>query len=173
VNGLEPQLQKLYAGLKSTHNGGLSGGTSTQARERLTAYGERGRITVLWVGHNNFRDPGTVLADIARMTAALRHDRFLVIGLLIEDLPSQHVGGSERGLVTGVNAALLATYGSRFIDAHAIVSRGGERGSLRDAADVALGLTPSSLRVDGLHLNQAGSALVAAEVRQRISEHGW
>jgi hypothetical protein len=48
-------------------------------------------------------------------------------------------------------------------------------GSANDLTDVANGITPRSLRLpgDGLHLNEEGSAVVAAELVAFLQSKGW
>lgn len=118
----------------------------------------RGAETWIWAGRNNIRDTDQVLADIAAMVAALGHDRFLVGEIIpsIEDRPAQVA--ARRA----VNQRLAAIYGPRFVPLVAALQQAGD-GSARDAADIARGDIPSSLRSDHLHLNAAGYAVVAQQ----------
>lgn len=165
-------LQSLYPSLQ-IFNGGGSGESSTQITNRFMAYDDRGRITIIWSGHNSFRDPITVRTDIARIVANLGHQRYLVLGLVHEDQPSELPSGVDYPVKVALNEALATTYGPRFIDVREPIAAALNVGSAQDAADVRNGFTPSSLRVDGIHLNEAGSMIVARKVQERLRAWGW
>ncbi|SEM54599.1 hypothetical protein SAMN04488103_101436 [Gemmobacter aquatilis] len=122
------------------------------------AFARREAETWIWAGRNNIRDADQVMADIAAMVDALGHDRFLVGEILpsVEDRPGQVA--ARRA----VNARLAAIYGPRFVPLVAALQQAGD-GSAQDAADIARGDIPSSLRFDHLHLNAAGYAIVAQQ----------
>lgn len=105
----------------------------------------------IFAGDNNISEPEVVLADIAAMVAYLGHMRFRVISLL----PNATWSAANLALMTSINDALSAQYGSRYVDGLAAL-KAANNGSPEDLADVAAGFTPRSLRVDHTHLNGLG-----------------
>jgi lysophospholipase L1-like esterase len=116
----------------------------------------RQRIAWLWMGTNGAEDGRSVSGDIAAAVASLGHDRYLVGSLLI----GSNFGTSRIADLKATNALLARTYGRRFVDIGAALAAAAN-GSAEDAADVTAGFPPRSLRVDQLHLNAAGYAIVA------------
>lgn len=128
----------------------------------------RERIAWLWMGTNGAADGRSVGGDIAAAVASLGHDRYLVGSLLI----GSNFGASRIADVKATNALLARTYGKRFVDIGAALAAGAD-GSAEDAADVAAGFPPRSLRVDQLHLNAAGYAIVAKAWHDATVELGF
>jgi lysophospholipase L1-like esterase len=124
---------------------------------RFTAADVMGsRVQWIWAGTNGADSGRKVVDDIAAMVASLTHDRFLVGAL-----PSGAEHSEARiAAAKSINAALAKAHGERFVDLVAALADGGD-GSAGDAADVAAGIIPRSLRVDALHLNARGNAIVA------------
>lgn len=131
----------------------------------ITELGEtmRQRIAWLWLGRNGAQDGHDVFDDIAAAVASLGHNRYLVGSILI---PTNYDDS------TALNARLKATYGARFVDVLSDLI-GANDGSEGDLEDVASGYTPRSLRVDGVHLNDAGYAIVAAGFKAATDAMGW
>lgn len=148
-----------------THNAGVGSTTSSEIAAALLAYPDRSRSITIWAGHNNFRDPGQVLADVAAMVAAVGHGRYVVLGMVYADRPAEYIGGSERATKAGINATLAATYPGRYVDPAAILAAR-HNGTAQDLADVAHGVTPTSLRApgDGIHISRDAARIVAVEV---------
>jgi len=175
TNAYAPHMQRLYTD-RQVYNGGVIGETSAQIKSRfLGDAGRRNQVTIIWAGHNDWLKQGTV-QNVADMVAALNaagNTRYLVMG----NLPwanSQYIGGPERAVFEQANAQLAAAHGARFVDLAAYVATLGN-GSAGDNADVWAGLIPRSLRWtnDDIHLNDAGSAAVAALLRDGIRSRGW
>lgn len=161
----------IAALMPSTHiyNGGVSGETSTQIRARMVvATSQHTFPTLIWAGRNGvLTSPETVKSDIAAMVAALKTDNYLVLSILNGDRTLEKAGEANYNTIIGVNQYLATTYGSKYWDvrAHLIANNDG---SAQDLIDVANDVVPTSLRVDDIHLKQAGYLLVGAGVKSRL-----
>lgn len=114
-----------------------------------------GRSTIIWAGRNNTADRATVVRNIADMVERTNGAPFLVLGVLTADTdPSSAVNG-----IKALNRWLRRMYGERFIDVQSYLNLHGD-GSAADMRDIRRGVTPSSLRFDNIHLNDAGYRLV-------------
>jgi lysophospholipase L1-like esterase len=144
--------------------------TCPPATRFITRLGEslRPRTHWLWLGRNSVQSGFSVEDDIAAVAAHLGYGRFLVGSIL----PSVGDSASAIAAIAARNANLASAYGQRFIDLLAVLHAAGD-GSSGDAADIAAGLTPRSLRTDDVHLNDAGYALVAAAFTRAHGAMGW
>lgn len=117
----------------------------------------------LWLGRNGAQGGYTVEGDIAASVTSLRHDRYFVMSPLVP---------TAAGDPSTLNARLAATYGTRFANVLAELQSHGNGGT-DDNADIAAGIVPRSLRSDGVHLNDAGYAYVAAFMVAKQAAAGW
>lgn len=139
---------------------------TTELGERL-----RNRIAWLWLGRNGAQSGYTVEGDIAAAVASLGHSRYLVGSVLTASGDS----APSRATILARNATLAATLGDRFVDVFTALAEAND-GSPTDLADVADSITPSSLRSDAVHLNDAGYAVVAAAFKaasDSMEAAGW
>lgn len=155
---------------RSFVNAGIGGETSSQILTRVQAFSANYKTAtqVIWAGRNNYTDTVQVKADIAAMIAAVGHSRFLVLGIL----PNSGQTAPDLATLTQLNADLATTYGAQFIPTLAPL-QAANNGSVQDLADVAAGYTPTSLRSDALHLNDAGYAVIAPLVYALLATYGW
>lgn len=114
------------------------------------------RVQWIWAGTNGAAPDHTVVDDIAAMVNAIGHDRYLVGAVLSGAAHSEGRIANAKA----INATLADAYGKHFVDLVAALAAGAD-GSAADATDVAAGITPRSLRIDALHLNARGNAIVA------------
>jgi len=122
----------------------------------------------LWLGRNGAQSGRTVAGDIDAAVKSLRHDRYLVGGIL----PSAADSAPSILQLGSLNAQLSSLYGPRFVNLlGALVA--GANGTAEDSADVAAGYVPRSLRSDHLHLNDRGYARVAAAFHAAHQAMGW
>lgn len=113
------------------------------------------RTQWLLLGRNGPQRGHTVDADIAAMIKTFGHERYLVGPILPgDDTPA------IRADIARVNAILSRTYGTRYVDALTPMLKAAN-GSAGDQEDVANGVVPRSLRVDAVHLNDKGYAILA------------
>lgn len=132
----------------------------------------REHVAWIWAGNNGVTaDPSTVsdtLSHIAAMVGHLSHRRFLVAGTLTRSSDSEDLKGQRLDL----NARLSARYGARYVDLPGVLMQA-HNGSAEDLADIAAQLVPRSLRIDAVHLNGAGYAIVAQAMHAATTARGW
>jgi len=153
----------------SVYNGGVGGEDSGEIKTRMLAAGNVRHITVLWAGSNNgATDGATVKADIAEMVSSLESpQRYLVMGL---DINAVNVDGSaEHDNIVQTNTELAALYPDNFIDIHSYLVSQYDPDIPQDVTDYGNDVVPSSLRIDGIHLNTAGYYLVANQIADFIN----
>ena len=166
------QLATLRLG-DTINNRGVGGETSTQILTRFLAEPARwGDFTIIWAGRNNvYTAPAVVQADIATMVSKLTTSNYLVLSVLNGNYGGyDSVGGAGYNLITGLNADLAATYGSKYIDIRRILVDSYNPSLPQDVSDFARDITPTSLRADNIHLNTAGYGIVASTVNTAIPE---
>lgn len=129
----------------------------------------RERVSFIWLGNNNATETSTVLADIAVCVSRLRtiSQRYIVFTHV-----SPHPAGDSGVASRATNTAILAAYPQNCIDIRSVLMAHGD-GSTTDNADITAGNTPSSLRVDGIHLSAVGMDIVAATIFQFLKDKGW
>lgn len=149
-------------------NNGVGGETSTQIKTRFLAdTGNLDKSVIIWAGRNNYLDPTTVKADIAAMVAALSHTRYLVVGIINGNYPSEYINQSGWTTIQQLNADLKAIYGKRFVDIRPyLVSL--HDNSAQDLIDFANDIPPNSLRADNIHLTGTGYTRVGEYLNQRL-----
>lgn len=165
------QLQALSTPDRWYYNGGVSGETSTQIRTRMLAdttyVGDW--VPIIWAGFNNHSDPTTVLSDIAAMVSRANSSnggRYLVMTIPGDRDPVDYPGTASRNNLDTINAAILSTYGTRVVDAAALLSAGDPNG-------VPLAAYVINTVTDFRHYNTAGLAVVAAGVAAKLAALGW
>ncbi len=111
------------------------------------------------------------LADVDRAVAAIGHDDFILLGAHSADGAQFHLGEPLGDAIVAINEALDATYSDQFLDVQAALLAASD-GSPEDEAAVALGITPPSVRSDGIHLSVKGHEVVADAVEAHMAEAG-
>ena len=155
---------------RQVYNGGVVGQTSTQVADRETAdTAHKTWISIFWYGHNN-GDKSVVKADIARSIAALApgNKAFVVLSMLPWAGRTQ-----ENSEMMQVNAELAALYPDNYLDIHEYLVGLYNPNDAQDVQDHANDLTPSSLRFDTIHLNDAGCNAVCARLKEYLAQKGW
>ncbi|QRM56450.1 hypothetical protein [Sinorhizobium sp. BG8] len=131
----------------------------------------RNRIAWFWAGNNGIADADSSaagLAAIEAMIAHLPHRRFLVAPALA----ASDASPALMAVISDFNASLASLYGTRFVDLLVELQASGNH-SADDDADIAAGHVPRSLRVDSIHLNDVGYAVVAGAMKARTLALGW
>lgn len=133
---------------------------------------------VYWAGRNNITQPSQVIADIQAMVQWQTglDKRFLVLS--DHNSSSEPTGSGNYTNAMTINSTLRNLYGRRFIDTRRyLIDYGLSDASItpttQDTTDIANDVVPSSLRADAIHLNTAGSTIVANLIKQRLQEFGW
>lgn len=144
------------------YNGGISGQTSTQIRDRMLSDTEKlGFATIIWAGTN---DPANGVSsavgkqNIADMVTAIGHNRYLVVSVF--NSSAEAIGNATYNTKMAFNADLASIYGERYIDVRGYLLTQGT-GTGQDATDVNNGVIPTSLRGDAIHYNYLGSKKIA------------
>jgi lysophospholipase L1-like esterase len=166
-------LQQVYPA-RQVYNGGVVGQTSMQIAARQTGdAAHKTWISVLWYGHNNY-GKDQVKADIAASIAALApgNEAFVILSML-NWAGSGNRGTQEYADTIRVNAELAAMYPDHYIDMRAHLVSLYDPGNAQDVQDHQNDLPPSSLRFDGIHLNDAGCNAVASKLKEFIDARGW
>lgn len=153
----------------SLFSGGVAGETSTQIATRFLAASTatRGQKTSIWAGRNNFSDPTTVKADIASMVAAFTGLNYLVISVF--NGAGQGIGTTEYDTIIQLNKDLAATYGSHYFDMRAYFVAQYDPNNAQDVIDHAADITPTSLRIDTQHPNDAGYLIIGQKIVDLLS----
>jgi lysophospholipase L1-like esterase len=104
---------------------------------------------------------------------AMGHTNYLVLTPLNND--TRPVGDPWTTALLQINDGLRDRYGGRHLDIRQYLidyglTDAGITPTATDTANIADGIVPESLRVDGIHLNTTGYALVAAKVEERLTE---
>lgn len=127
---------------------------------------------VFWLGRNNSSRPHEIYADLH---AAVEHikainGRFLILGLLTA---SNELAGNQYYFnAINLNQLLRREFPNEFVDIRKKLILAGQPTG-QDALDRTNDATPSSLRSDTLHLNDAGYQVVADVLAAEITARGW
>jgi lysophospholipase L1-like esterase len=143
------------------HNRGNGGDTSDGIAQKFFAEPEKWSWpTFIWSGNNS---PDSAVTNVAAMVGALPHSNYVVFSILVNaahPMDPSDTTANQHTNIHNVNAALAAAYGARFVDIHQILVDAYNPDDPQDVQDHAWHITPSSLRADGIHLNDAGNAIV-------------
>lgn len=137
-------------------NGGVGGETAAQIATRFLAYSKvNTQIIGFWAGRNGVLTltPESIVATITTMIDHVGDDRWYILSVIPYADGSEAAGSTNRNKILALNALIQSTWPSHYVD-------------------VFTDLDSNSLRTDGLHLNAAGSDIVAAKVFefQRLKE---
>jgi lysophospholipase L1-like esterase len=171
TNLYAPHLQQLFPD-RQVFNGGVSGETSMQINARVQAdTAHRDCVSIFWYGHNNWNKE-QVIADITASIATLQPNTPFVVLSLLTWAP-EVAGTDAYNAVLQVNAALAAKYPDNYFDMRSYLVSLYNPNNAQDLADHASDITPSSLRFDTIHPNDAGCNAIAAKLREFILAKGW
>lgn len=132
-----------------------------------------GWTTIIFVGHNftTTTNPASdIAAMIALMTSEPRVKRFLVVSPLQNSAAT--VGDAGYNAILALRTALKTAYPKNYVDLYAYLAARGNGGGT-DNTDIANGFTPTSLRFDTIHLNDAGQAHEATLYQSELTKRGW
>lgn len=161
---------------RKTVNEGVPSQSSSQIKARMLARqkGSGPETAIIWAGRNNAFHPDIVISDIAEMVASLNPgSKYLVLGIFNGDFPDEQRGESRYQGVIKINAALKDTYGNRFVPLREILLSKGNVRFPEDAENLRYDVVPKSVRIDQIHLNDRGHAIVAGAVDDAFAALGW
>lgn len=165
------RLADMHA--RDVRNRGIAGQTSEEILARIRApeaEADRACIALLWMGTNNFWTPQAQL-DIMSATYHQTSVRWLVLSIINADDWTKLTW--QWANIKTLNDALKWTYGERYVDVRQALIDAADPQSPDDMADVAAGVIPRSLRMDGLHLNPRGYDIIARTVADKLRQLGW
>ncbi|AHE54228.1 hypothetical protein [Sphingomonas sanxanigenens] len=146
---------------EAVYNTAVSGSSFSQIGARIDAAGLRDNPLLIWDGAAVGRTLGSIGMELGVVDAIVRlkapRRNWLIIPSVVT--PGQASAERVRDDMAALRRELVARYGDvHMFDALPIL-QGLADGSEQDRADVARGMVPSSVLIDGLHL--ARPALVA------------
>jgi lysophospholipase L1-like esterase len=181
VTSYPARLASFLAG-QSVANHGDPGKTSAQVLTNVLAdpVGPDD-LYVFWAGHN---DDATARAhtvdNIAAMVAHMgSNPKFLVNSMISRVTEDANTGGgpASRAVMESINAALLATYGAKYVDVQSMLLASYDPTNATDLSQHALNNIPWSLRAnaptDDIHLNDGAYALIGKLVARAVWANGW
>lgn len=135
------------------------------------------RTTVFWAGNNDdkagFRPQ--IDGNVTRMVDFLKpqEKRFFVIGMAIADYSDRLKGTPYYSDTMALHQKWRERWPDNFIDITAVLQRHYDPNNPTDVQNLLDGCTPSSLRVDNIHLNDAGWRIVANHIYELLKQRGW
>jgi lysophospholipase L1-like esterase len=166
-------LQQLL--VRPVHALGVGGQTSVQILARIVAdTARRHDVAILWMGRNDTSVPVQVTTSVAGAVATLGLEHTVVLSIASGAIDGYVNSGSNAydSLVV-LNHRLAAAYPGHFLDMFTILIEAYDPAQPQDVLDHQHGITPTSLRKDGLHLNAAGNIVVANAIAAFLKAKGW
>lgn len=135
------------------------------------------RTVIIWAGNNDFRPEFRPQIDgnVTRMVDFLKTQdkRFFVIGMAIADYSDRHKGTPYYSDIMALHQKWRERWPDNFIDITPVLQRHYDPNNPTDVQNLLDGCTPSSLRVDNIHLNDAGWRIVANHIYELLKQRGW
>jgi lysophospholipase L1-like esterase len=163
-----PTILQTNTGRKVA-NQGIGGQTSTQIAARANGDTRNiDRIRIIEAGTNGADAGSNVQDDIASMVAYQPISKYIVLGVV--RTKNETVGTAGYIGKTATNAALLATYGNKFIDIMELaVELQAPGGPYPDATAYANRVIQDALLLDTLHWTAPLMAYIELWVRQKMT----
>jgi lysophospholipase L1-like esterase len=130
-------------------------------------------IHLIWMGQNDSdkTDHDKIISNIRRVVETLRHDKYVVLPVLTGELDT--LGTTRYTDIMNLNDAIALEFGSHYCDIRSELVNNYNDADAQDVTDHDNDIVPSSLRSDGIHLNETGYAIVANHVKKLIDNNGW
>jgi lysophospholipase L1-like esterase len=159
------QLTTLFG--YTVTNKGVGGETSTQIKDRFLAEPANfSKSVIIWAGRNNFTNPTTVKTDIATIISNLGHTRYLVVGIV--NANTEPKNSTAWNQINALNADLKDLYGKKFVPIREYLISKYNPLLPQDVIDYGNDVTPTSIRLDALHLNTLGNKYVSEIFNQYL-----
>lgn len=142
-------------------------------------------LPVFWIGRNHFNysqsaaaldiQVSTVLSAISDAVAHIKtkKTRFIILGVSSGQNTFEYLGTNNYQTKRNLAQALATAYPDNFVDIDQILVNSFDPTNSQDLIDNSNGITPTSLRSDTQHFNNAGYTIVAKEVAKVITARGW
>jgi hypothetical protein len=135
------------------------------------------RTAIIWAGNNDYTSEyrAQVDANVTRMVEWLKPQdkRFIVLGMAIADYPDRRKGTPYYADTMALHRKWRERWPDNFIDITPILQRHYDPNNPTDVQNLIDGCTPSSLRVDEIHMNSAGQKIEADAIFAHLSQRGW
>lgn len=134
----------------------IGGSASTRIKDEFLRDSppvEKGDVTVIWIGRNNYDDPTAVLSDVAAIVAHLKNKHYIVLPILAGDYPTEQKGQPGAKAIATLNDQLRLKYDLHYVPIDANLS--------------------SADRFDHIHLNDLGYAKIARMVFTNLKIKAW
>ncbi len=162
-------------------NQGVSGNTSSQVLSRFLVRPDLwGNLSVLWIGQNDIDHgivPDDILSNVATLYGNLTTNpkQFLILGLTMR----WNNGTASSTEAKSYNSSLQSTYPNNYLEVNDVLlsscnvpgstnTTGWYASTTQDQIDCGYGKTPTSLRYDSEHLNDAGYEIIANIVYAKL-----
>ncbi|WP_233808072.1 GDSL-type esterase/lipase family protein [Paraburkholderia sp. HP33-1] len=130
---------------------------------------------LIWVGRNNYTNATTVVADAKAIVNWLKPytTHFAVLSVIKGEYSYEYAGQPGAQQIDELNATLKSTFPDNFIDVESALVSSYNPSLTQDVQDHANNIPPTSLRSDTVHLNDAGYAIVAQQVKSFLTSKNW
>jgi hypothetical protein len=128
-------------------------------------------INIFWSGRYNYSQMSQVLADVAAMVGYQTSGKFVVLSVL--NGAGEGRGTSAYNQITALNSALQKAYPNNYLDVRAALVAAYDPANAQDVQDQTNDIPPASLRAGSLNPNNAGYAVVAAQLQKKVMQEGW
>ena len=135
------------------------------------------RTTIIWAGNNDYTSEyrPEVDGNVTRMVEFLKPQdkRFIVIGMAIAAYSDRLKGTPYYADTMALHKKWRERWPNNFIDITPVLQRHYDPNNPTDVQNLLDGCTPSSLRIDQIHLNDTGKKIVADTVYNFMIQRGW
>lgn len=135
------------------------------------------RTTIIWAGNNDYQSiyRPEVDGNVSKMVDFLKSQdkRFIVIGMAIAAYSDRLIGTPYYTDTMALHKKWREKWPNNFIDITPVLQRHYDPNNPTDVQNLLDGCTPSSLRVDEIHLNDAGKQIVADTIYKFMIQRGW
>lgn len=177
VYGLLSTVDDNHSFTRATAGSSVEIDPITPFIKSVTDYDDAHRTTVIWAGNNDFEAlyRPEVDGNVQRMVDYLKPQdkRFIIIGMAIADYPERRKGSVYYNDIMALHKKWRERWPDNFIDITPILQRRYDPNNPTDVQNLIDGCTPSSLRVDEIHLNDAGQRIVAEAINAHLILRGW
>jgi lysophospholipase L1-like esterase len=128
---------------------------------------------VIWAGRNDGGLPNGLADNLAGMVSKITGGKYIVMSVI--NAYNESIGTAGYNNTVTENASMAQAYGSHYLDIRSALVDAYDPSSAQDVIDHANDVIPQSLHAvgDAIHLNQAGYAVVAKVVAEKITALGW